>query len=239
MTVAETKSSVSRRWTVGLLLLLTFVTGLVDAVSFLELGQVFVANMTGNITFLGLSLHPDAHVEPTTPLVALGGFVVGALIAGRVANRFDRAPRRWLPTAFGIEAFVIALVAVLAVADVLPVSGDGTEVTVAVLAVALGIQNGTVHHLGVHDLTTTVLTLSLAGVVTDSQIARGPMARPHRRLGSIAAMLAGAGVGALLLFVSLSLVLALAASGTAVVATCFALVGRGAADTDNDQKRNR
>ncbi|MGI5995365.1 MAG: YoaK family protein [Saccharomonospora viridis] len=209
----------SRRWTVGLLLLLTFVTGLVDAVSFLELGQVFVANMTGNITFLGLSLHPDAHVEPTTPLVALGGFVVGALIAGRVANRFDRAPRRWLPTAFGIEAFVIALV--------------------AVLAVALGIQNGTVHHLGVHDLTTTVLTLSLAGVVTDSQIARGPMARPHRRLGSIAAMLAGAGVGALLLFVSLSLVLALAASGTAVVATCFALVGRGAADTDNDQKRNR
>jgi hypothetical protein len=41
------------------------------------------------------------------------------------------------------------------------------------------------------------------------------------------------------LFVSLSLVLALAASGTAVVATCFALVGRGAADTDNDQKRNR
>lgn len=219
MTVAETKSSVSRRWTVGLLLLLTFVTGLVDAVSFLELGQVFVANMTGNITFLGLSLHPDAHVEPTTPLVALGGFVVGALIAGRVANRFDRAPRRWLPTAFGIEAFVIALV--------------------AVLAVALGIQNGTVHHLGVHDLTTTVLTLSLAGVVTDSQIARGPMARPHRRLGSIAAMLAGAGVGALLLFVSLSLVLVLAASGTAVVATCFALVGRGAADTDNDQKRNR
>ncbi len=219
MTVAETKSSVSRRWTVGLLLLLTFVTGLVDAVSFLELGQVFVANMTGNITFLGLSLHPDAHVEPTTPLVALGGFVVGALIAGRVANRFDRAPRRWLPTAFGIEAFVIALV--------------------AVLAVALGIQNGTVHHLGVHDLTTTVLTLSLAGVVTDSQIARGPMARPHRRLGSIAAMLAGAGVGALLLFVSLSLVLALTASGTAVVATCFALVGRGAADTDNDQKRNR
>lgn len=144
---------------------------------------------------------------------------MGALIAGRVANRFDRAPRRWLPTAFGIEAFVIALV--------------------AVLAVALGIQNGTVHHLGVHDLTTTVLTLSLAGVVTDSQIARGPMARPHRRLGSIAAMLAGAGVGALLLFVSLSLVLALAASGTAVVATCFALVGRGAADTDNDQKRNR
>lgn len=219
MTVAETKSSVSRRWTVGLLLLLTFVTGLVDAVSFLELGQVFVANMTGNITFLGLSLHPDAHVEPTTPLVALGGFVVGALIAGRVANRFDRAPRRWLPTAFGIEAFVIALV--------------------AVLAVALGIQNGTVHHLGVHDLTTTVLTLSLAGVVTDSQIARGPMARPHRRLGSIAAMLAGAGVGALLLFVSLSLVLTLTASGTAVVATCFALVGRGAADTDNDQKRNR
>lgn len=72
MTVAATKSPVSRRWTVGLLLVLTCVTGLVDAASFLSLGQVFVANMTGNITFLGLSLHPDAHIDAITPLSALG-----------------------------------------------------------------------------------------------------------------------------------------------------------------------
>lgn len=35
-----------------LMLLLTVVTGLVDAVSCLALGHVFVANMTGNVVFL-------------------------------------------------------------------------------------------------------------------------------------------------------------------------------------------
>ncbi|EHK86506.1 hypothetical protein SZMC14600_14750 [Saccharomonospora azurea SZMC 14600] len=217
----------SRHWTVGLHLVLTFVTGLVDAVSFLALGQVFVANMTGNITFLGLSLHPDAHIQPVTPLGALGGFVVGALVAGQAASRLDRTPRWWLPTAFGVESAVIGLVAALTATGVLPV-GDEAEVTIIVLAVALGVQNGTVHHLGVHNLTTTVLTLSLAGFVTDSS-SRRRAAWPQRRLGSIATMLAGAAAGALLLRVSVSLVLAVAAACTLIVAACFALALGGRA----------
>jgi hypothetical protein len=39
-----------------LLLLLTVVTGLVDAASYLKLGHVFVANMTGNVVFLGFAI---------------------------------------------------------------------------------------------------------------------------------------------------------------------------------------
>src|SRR5437867_4505398 len=39
-----------------LLLRLTVVTGLVDAFSYLVLGRVFVANMTGNVVFLGFAL---------------------------------------------------------------------------------------------------------------------------------------------------------------------------------------
>ena len=35
---------------------LTVVTGLVDAFSYLSLGHVFVANMTGNVVFLGFAL---------------------------------------------------------------------------------------------------------------------------------------------------------------------------------------
>ncbi|WP_252365256.1 YoaK family protein [Saccharomonospora piscinae] len=223
MSAAPPVSPVSRRWTVGLLLLLTFVTGLVDAVSFLKLGQVFVANMTGNITFLGLSVHPDAEVSPASPLAALCGFGAGAFVAGRAASLAGHRPRRWLGTAFGVEAGVLALVAWLTAGGILPVSGDDTLATVVVLATALGVQNGTVHHLAVHDLTTTVLTLALAGVVTDSQLARG--AQPHRRLGSIAVMLVGAGTGAALLSVSVSLVLALAGTAVAVVAVGFALTG--------------
>ena len=39
----------------ALLLLLTIVTGLVDAASILALGRVFVANMTGNVVFVGFA----------------------------------------------------------------------------------------------------------------------------------------------------------------------------------------
>ena len=43
-----------------MLLALTVVTGLVDAVSYLFLGLVLVANMIGNIVFLGFSLEGGA-----------------------------------------------------------------------------------------------------------------------------------------------------------------------------------
>jgi uncharacterized membrane protein YoaK (UPF0700 family) len=35
---------------------MTVVTGLVDALSYLALGHVFVGNMTGNVVFLGFAL---------------------------------------------------------------------------------------------------------------------------------------------------------------------------------------
>jgi hypothetical protein len=41
-----------------------------------------------------------------------------------------------------------------------------------------------------------VLTLTLTGLTADSTLAGGPGARPHRRLGSVAAMLAGGATGA-------------------------------------------
>jgi uncharacterized membrane protein YoaK (UPF0700 family) len=86
--------------------------------------------------------------------------------------------------------------AVLIGAGVLPFAGGGRFATIAVLAVALGVQNSTVRHLGAPDLTTRVLTLTLTGLTADSALAGGPGAKPHRRLGSVAAMLAGAAAGA-------------------------------------------
>jgi Protein of unknown function (DUF1275) len=38
-----------------LLLILTVVTGVVDSISILALGRVFVANMTGNVVFAGFA----------------------------------------------------------------------------------------------------------------------------------------------------------------------------------------
>ena len=61
-----------------LLLTLTVVTGVVDAVSILRLGRVFVANMTGNVVFSGFALVGAPGFSLSASLAALAGFLVGA-----------------------------------------------------------------------------------------------------------------------------------------------------------------
>jgi uncharacterized membrane protein YoaK (UPF0700 family) len=219
--MATVTSPVSGRITVAGLLTLTVVTGLIDAVSYLQLGRVFVANMTGNVVFLGFSLYPHSGLSALASIIAVGGFLLGALAGGRLAGWIDRDTRRWLVIALGGEALILGLVAVLAAAGVLPLDGHHAYPTIIVLAAALGLQNSTVRHLGEQDLTTTVLTLTLTGLAADSSVVGGPGARLPRRLGSVAAMLAGAATGALLLRASPTAVFLLAAALVAAVAAAF------------------
>jgi uncharacterized membrane protein YoaK (UPF0700 family) len=75
------------------LLVLTFTTGLVDAVSFLGLGRVFTANMTGNVVLLGFGIAGSGGLPVLAPLVSLGSFLVGAAAGGVLADRMgDRHP---------------------------------------------------------------------------------------------------------------------------------------------------
>jgi uncharacterized membrane protein YoaK (UPF0700 family) len=220
-------SPINTRRTVTALLALTVVTGLVDAVSYLRLGRVFVANMTGNVVFLGFSVDKHSGLSPAASIIAIAGFVVGALAGGRFAASLAHRPHLWLSCAFGAEAIVLTAVAVLTALGVLPFAGHGDYATIVALAMALGIQNSTVRHFGVPDLTTTVLSLTITGFAADSSLVGGTGSRPLRRLGSVAAMLAGAAAGAAFLQVSPSGVLAMAAALAAAVAATF-IIGRPA-----------
>jgi uncharacterized membrane protein YoaK (UPF0700 family) len=216
---------IGRRRLVAALLILTAVTGLIDAVSYLRMGHVFVANMTGNVVFVGFSLQPGSGLSLAASAVAIGGFLAGAFAGGRLGVYLaDRLPV-WLRTAFTVQAAVLALVALLGGLGVLTYTGHRALLTTAVLAASFGLQNATVRRLAAPDLTTTVLTLTLVGLAADSHLAGGAGARPHRRLGSVLAMLAGAATGALLLRItSPTLVIALAAA-LVIVATTVLLVG--------------
>ena len=214
-------SPLSSRQTAAALLALTAVTGLVDAVSYLRLGRVFVANMTGNVVFLGFSAAPRSGLSAVASLVAIAAFLLGALAGGGAARALAARPGRWLAAAFAAEAVVLVAAALLTGTGARPLAGDGRFATIAVLAVALGLQNSTVRHLGAADLTTTVLTLTLTGLAADGALVGGPGARPHRRLGSVAAMLAGAAAGAGILQWSPTAVIAIAAALVAVVAGAF------------------
>jgi uncharacterized membrane protein YoaK (UPF0700 family) len=192
------------------LLVLTFTTGVIDAASYLGLGHVFTANMTGNIVLLGFGIAGGSGLPVISPLVSLAAFLAGAALGGRMSFALP-ARAVHLSRSMLIEIGVVLFAAVLAlVLDITPnqLSGD---LVIALLAFGMGVRNATVKRLKVADLTTTVLTMTLTGLAADSPLGGGNGEGSSRRTAAVVAMLIGAIAGALLLKVDLTAVLGLAA----------------------------
>ncbi|MER5733525.1 YoaK family protein [Streptomyces sp. NPDC002138] len=198
-----------------LLIVLTFVSGLVDAVSYLGLDHVFVANMTGNVAFLGFALAGDRSLSAEASAVALGAFLAGALTAGRL--RSGERPAGLAGPLVAVQAVLVG--AALATRQ----SGGGQLAVIVLLALGMGLQNGVVHRLAVPDLTTTVVTRALTGLAADRWGAASV-----RRLVTVLTLLAGALAGGALtlggdpraaLALATALLLAVALSATLTTRT--------------------
>jgi uncharacterized membrane protein YoaK (UPF0700 family) len=212
----------------GALLALTVSTGVIDAVSFLGLGKVFVANMTGNVIFLGFALAGEPGLSVPASLTALASFVVGALAGGRLAARWGHHRGRHLGAAATVT--VVPMLAAVALSAAAPLHTGVRYGLIVLLAVAFGVQVSTARKLSVPDLPTTVLTMTLTGLVSESRLAGGAGPNIRVRLASIAALLAGALLGAVLvLHVSILAGLALA---TALVGGVAVTVSRLAVRSD-------
>jgi uncharacterized membrane protein YoaK (UPF0700 family) len=171
----------------------TLVTGIVDAVCYLALGHIFVANMTGNVVFLGFALTGAKGLTVWAPCLAIACFGAGAWTETRLARRSsDRTDHRRLANAIVSHAgFVTVALLIAALED------DGKTAThvqlIAILAFGFGLQNAVVRKVGVPDLTTTVLTMTVTGLAAD------PLGKPTvRRLLSLGCIFLGALVGGLL-----------------------------------------
>jgi uncharacterized membrane protein YoaK (UPF0700 family) len=179
-------------------LTLTVVTGLVDATSYLKLGHVFVANMTGDIVFLGFGLAGAGGISIWPSVTALGSFWLAAWSAAGSARGWGATAARLLTIATTTQLLFVAgalVVAVLASDDL----GTGSRYALIVLmAIAMGIQNTAARQLAVPDLTTTVLTMTVTGIAADATLAGGSGSKLGRRGLSIAALLLGALIGGLL-----------------------------------------
>ena len=184
-----------------LLVVLTITTGLIDAISVLGLGRDFTANMTGNIVFLGFALAGVPGFSPSRSLIGLAAFLAGAVAGGRLGVRLDASRHRWLLIVALVESSLLFAAALVArgydSTRLVPVAELYT--VIALTALAMGVRNATVRRLAIPDLTTTVLTLTLAGLGADSPLAGGSNPRWRRRVASVAAMLGGATVGGLLM----------------------------------------
>ncbi len=180
------------------LIVLTVVSGFIDAVSYLGLGHVFTANMTGNVVLLGLGAAGASGFSVAASTTSLVCFLAGAVCAGRLCLALA-SRRHWLIVAMVMEGTFAAAAAVVS-ASTGGVIGSGWAryTVIALLAFAMGVRNSTLHRLAVPAVATTVLTTTLTGLAADSSLAGGDNEGVSRKVAAVAAMLAGAFAGALL-----------------------------------------
>lgn len=213
----------------ALLLLLTVFTGLIAAISILGLGRVFVANMTGNIVFIGFAMAGAPGYSLWGSLVALFGFLAGASVGGILISQFGTHRGKLLRNALILQFALFLAVLVISIVAETTLSAGPQLVMIAISAVALGIQNAVARRLGVPDMTTTVLTMTLTGIGSD--LRKRDLATATRRLIAVLAMLIGALIGAILVLqlgVSAAILSATLLLGAALIGAVIA--ARGAPD---------
>ncbi|MBI5340585.1 MAG: DUF1275 domain-containing protein [Mycolicibacterium rufum] len=208
------------RWVVWSMLTLSFTTGILDAATYLGLHGVFTANMTGNLIFISLGITGEATVPVLRAFLALGGFALGAAAAGRLLRRTATgSPGDWR-----IRVSILFVALVLAACAVAHGLGSGSTVVLDALTVALafamGVQAMAARRVGVGDVTTVVVTSTMAGLMGENRFTgrSADRALTARRALAVATMGVGAVVGALLMHVAVEVAIAVPAVLTFAVA---------------------
>jgi uncharacterized membrane protein YoaK (UPF0700 family) len=194
------------------LVVLTFATGVIDAASFLALGQVFAAMQTGNVVFLGIGTAGAGDAPFLAPLIGLGAFLAGGALAATAIDSEGGAVflPRWLVREAGLLAFAAVLAALLG-AD----PGHASAyLVIALLSLTMGLRNTFIRGTAGPNLATTVLNLTLTTATPGTALGAASSADLGQRAAGLLAILCGAIAGALLVQSSLSLALLLAAAVT-------------------------
>ncbi|TXK19166.1 YoaK family protein [Homoserinibacter sp. GY 40078] len=212
------------RLSVTALLLFTASTGAIDAVSYLGLDRVFTGNMTGNVLFLGFALVGVPGIPFLNNAVALLGFVAGSIVSGRIVGRGHRPGS--LPTGSIVVLVIGAVIiaAVVLVSLLSPSLPDPALLAVtAGLAFAMGGQVTAVKPVGNSDITTIVVTNTIANLARDSRLGGGHGQQWMQRLLAVVAMGAGAALGAYAIL-SASTVVALSVACVLYAAACTLMI---------------
>jgi uncharacterized membrane protein YoaK (UPF0700 family) len=178
---------------------LTVLSGLIDAISYLGLGRLFLGKMTGNVVVLGFATAQVEGFAVASAAGALAAFLLGAVAAGRLHTILGQRVRRWVCVALIVEATLLISAAGVAAAGLGEAVDPSTFALIALLAVAMGFRNATARKLAVPDMTTTLVTLTLADLAADSSLAGGRNPRTLRRMGVVVSIFSGAALGGCLL----------------------------------------
>jgi uncharacterized membrane protein YoaK (UPF0700 family) len=181
----------------ALVILLTVVTGSIDAIGFTRLGGVFTSVMTGNMVLLGVAAGKgDVSLALHTGIAFLG-FVVGSLVGARVAGHAQDGDEIW-PRPI-LRALILELGVLLVfsawweIASAAP-AGAPEYAMLSVNAVALGVQSAATLRFGISGLSTTYLTGTLTQLLAGVAKRKEPIS--GRSALVLLALIGGAGIGA-------------------------------------------
>ena len=158
------------------LIALTAVAASTDAVTYLSLGRVFPANMTGNTVLLAIGVAGGEWEKALHSLAALGGFVLGAMVTGLLCVGLPWRPALRRGFAMEIAALGTACGWWLS-------AGDPTTVIftlIPLLGFAMGVQSATITRLGV-GVSTTYITGTWTRVSSwAASLVHEPVEQPRR-----------------------------------------------------------
>jgi uncharacterized membrane protein YoaK (UPF0700 family) len=184
-----------------LLVTLTASAGAVDAISWIVLGKVFSAFMTGNVVFLAFRTAGVPEPSVVRVLAALGAFGIGALVAARIVAPPVASGGAWprrVTVALGVSVAAQAIFLVMWIAvDGRPSTGSG-DLLIAISGLAMGMQTSAILSLGVRGVFTTAATATWAVLMGDVSAWSSSRGERRRLAGAIAGLFAGAAAGALL-----------------------------------------
>jgi uncharacterized membrane protein YoaK (UPF0700 family) len=145
-----------------MLALLAMAAGCVDAVSYLGLGRVLTAAMTGNTLLLGIALGQAELAAALRAATALTGFVAGAVLGAAIVDRGGRAV--WSPPVMLALALELAVLVLLALGWPRDVGDQELHLLIAAAGLAMGIQSAAAHRIGVPGVATTYVTGTLTSL---------------------------------------------------------------------------
>jgi uncharacterized membrane protein YoaK (UPF0700 family) len=155
-----------RRRPVAVLLLLTAVAGGLDAITFLEVDGVFVANQTGNLIFLAMGVAGTHTANTGAAAMSLLGFVGGVALGCRLLPTVRPGDCWPVRTSTGIAVEVALIVGGIALFR----QSAPSAMVVGPLAIAIGIQAALARRIAVEHLTGGFITGATVSAAMTSPI---------------------------------------------------------------------
>lgn len=155
-------------WFDIMLILMASVAGSIDVMSYYKFGNVFTANMTGNTILLGLSVGHGKLASSLHSLTALGGFFAGAIIGALIVQNTEKGWSHFITFTISIEAFIILVLVFIWFSGEIIQNNYILYTSIALSAIAMGIQSATIKHLNIPGVVTTFITGTITSIGMDA-----------------------------------------------------------------------